>query len=134
MIGFVFQQFHLVPYLTVLDNIRAPTIATGQPQESRARELIKRYSLEHRTDHVPGELSSGERQRTALARALLNSPKLLLADEPTGNLDEANSKVVLDHLRTFADEGGTVLLVTHDAQAADCADRSIVFRDGRIES
>jgi putative ABC transport system ATP-binding protein len=133
-IGFVFQQFHLIPYLTVLDNVLAPSIATGlENATDRARELIKRFGIDHRERHVPGELSSGERQRAALARALLNSPKLLLADEPTGNLDAGNASLVLDHLREFASAGGAVLLVTHDSQAAERADHIIRLRDGQVE-
>lgn len=132
-IGFVFQQFHLVPYLSVLENVLAPSIATGADgQTDRARELVAKFGLEHRSGHVPGELSSGERQRTALARALFNQPKLLLADEPTGNLDAENSQIVLQHLREFVTDGGAVLLVTHDPAAAEQADRSILLRDGRI--
>ncbi|NQV23606.1 MAG: ABC transporter ATP-binding protein [Rhodopirellula sp.] len=134
-IGFVFQQFHLVPYLSVLDNVLAPSIATGSTgQESRAKELIERFGLTHRIQHVPGELSSGERQRAALARALLNQPKVLLADEPTGILDTENATEVLKHLREFASSGGAVLLVTHDAQAAAAADRVIHIRDGKLDT
>lgn len=133
-IGFVFQQFHLVPYLSVLDNVLAPGIATGSTgSEQRARELIDRFGLSHRLKHTPGELSSGERQRTALARALLNEPKVLLADEPTGNLDSENAAEVLKHLRAFAASGGAVLLVTHDPQAAAVADRVVHLCDGKID-
>ena len=120
-IGFVFQQFHLIPYLNVRDNILAPTLAlTGQNADAgsdfdaRADALIERFGLTHRTDHPPSELSIGERQRVALARALLNQPKLLLADEPTGNLDAENGERVIAHLRDFAREGGAVLIVSHD--------------------
>ena len=134
-IGFVFQQFHLVPYLSVLDNVLAPSIATGSKDaEQRARELLDRFGLSHRLEHTPGELSSGERQRTALARALLNEPKVLLADEPTGNLDTENATEVLKHLREFAASGGAVLLVTHDSQAAAAADRVIHLRDGKLDT
>lgn len=134
-IGFVFQQFHLVPYLSVLDNVLAPCIATGSTgSEQRARELIDQFGLAHRLEHTPGELSSGERQRAALARALLNEPKVLLADEPTGNLDAENATEVLKHLREFAASGGAVLLVTHDAQAAAAADRVIHLRDGKLDT
>lgn len=134
-IGFVFQQFHLVPYLSVLDNVLAPSIATGcKDAEQRARELLDQFGLSHRLEHTPGELSSGERQRTALARALLNEPKVLLADEPTGNLDTENATEVLKHLREFAASGGAVLLVTHDAQAAAAADRVIHLRDGKLDT
>jgi len=134
-IGFVFQQFHLVPYLSILDNALAPSIATGSKDaEQRARELLDQFGLSHRLEHTPGELSSGERQRTALARALLNEPKVLLADEPTGNLDTENATEVLKHLRKFAASGGAVLLVTHDAQAAATADRVIHLRDGKLDT
>ena len=134
-IGFVFQQFHLVPYLTVLENVLAPSSATGGrgiDGMDRARELVAQFGLEHRGGHVPGELSSGERQRTALARALFNRPNLLLADEPTGNLDYENSQIVLKYLREFVTDGGAVLLVTHDPVAAEKADRTIQLHDGRI--
>ena len=135
-IGFVFQQFHLVPYLSVLENVLAPSIARKNLSSgealSRARHLIAHFGLEHRIDHVPGELSSGERQRTALARALLNQPKLLLADEPTGNLDSENAELVLTHLTEFAADGGAVLLVTHAPQAATRAIRTIFLKDGRL--
>jgi ABC-type lipoprotein export system ATPase subunit len=122
-LGFVFQQFHLVPYLSVLDNVLAPGLAASVPHaRERAEELIARFGLKARRLHVPGELSTGERQRTALARALLNRPKLLLADEPTGNLDRENAEIVLGHLADFADRGGGVLLVSHDADAVKHAD------------
>ncbi|MBI5388219.1 MAG: ABC transporter ATP-binding protein [Verrucomicrobia bacterium] len=132
-IGFVFQQFHLVPYLSVLDNVLAPSLALLQPGvEQRARELLAQFGLEPRAHHVPAELSTGERQRTALARALLNRPKLLLADEPTGNLDRDNAQVVLGALADFAQGGGAVLLVTHDAVAAQCAQRIVRMKEGRL--
>jgi ABC-type lipoprotein export system ATPase subunit len=132
-VGFVFQQFHLVPYLTVLDNILAASMATRPTDaKQRAEELLAKFGLQSRAHHVPGELSTGERQRTALARALLNRPKLILADEPTGNLDRENAAVVLEHLREFADDGGAVLLVTHDEQALGYAKRVERIRDGRI--
>ena len=125
-----------MPYLSVLENVLAPSIAlkNHSPGESlnRARHLIAHFGLEHRISHVPGELSSGERQRTALARALLNEPKLLLADEPTGNLDAENAELVLTHLTEFAAGGGAVLLVTHDPQAAAKAIRTVSLRDGRF--
>lgn len=132
-IGFVFQQFHLVPYLSVLDNVLAPTVATGGSEAARARELVDRFGLSHRVNHVPGQLSTGERQRTALARALLNRPKLLLADEPTGNLDGESAEAVLGYLTDFAGEGGTVLLVTHDDRAAAVAQKSILINDGKLK-
>jgi putative ABC transport system ATP-binding protein len=123
-LGFVFQQFHLVPYLSVLDNVLAPALAAAVPDaRGRAEELIAHFGLQSRRLHVPGELSTGERQRTALARALLNRPKVLLAAEPTGNLDRENATLVLEHLVAFARAGGGVLLVSHDAHAVQHADR-----------
>ena len=132
-VGFVFQQFHLVPYLTVRDNVLAPSVARPSAEAAgRADELIERFGLAARVDHLPAELSTGERQRVALARALLNRPKVLLADEPTGNLDTASAETVLRHLAEFADAGGTVLLVTHDARAAEYARRTVEMVDGRL--
>jgi putative ABC transport system ATP-binding protein len=125
-VGFVFQQFHLIPYLDVLDNVLAPSMAHNSPDaRSHALELIEHFGMTDRIGHLPGELSTGERQRTALARALLNRPKLLLADEPTGNLDADSGAVVLNYIREFASNGGAVLMVTHDADAAGKADRVI---------
>lgn len=134
-VGFVFQRFHLVPYLDVLDNVLSASLAIANGDaDARARELIEHFGMSHRLGHVPGELSTGERQRVALARALLNRPELLLADEPTGNLDSESSKVVLSYFREFADLGGAVLLVTHDANAAACADRTGFMTDGRLQA
>lgn len=134
-IGFVFQQFHLVPYLDVLDNVLTSTLALGGDGRARRRalELVERFGLTDRLRHVPAALSTGERQRVALARALLNEPKLLLADEPTGNLDEENGGVVLRCLEEFARAGGTVLLVTHEARAASIADRIVRMNEGRLQ-
>ena len=132
-VGFVFQQFHLVPYLSVLDNVLAPTLASDVPDaEDRARELIERVGLVDRADHLPDALSTGERQRVALARALLNRPKLLLADEPTGNLDQQNAATVLGHLADFANKGGAVLLVTHDIFASALPHRTLRLEAGRV--
>jgi len=133
-IGFVFQQFHLVPYLSVLDNILVPSLAVARNDaRQRAEELAARFGLTDRLHHVPSQLSTGERQRTALARALLNEPKLLLADEPTGNLDDENGQVVLRSLAEFAKNGGAVLLVTHDPAAAAVATRTLRLRNGKLE-
>lgn len=131
LIGFVFQQFHLIPYLGLLDNIRLPdTVESEEEGESRARELARTFGLTHRLDHTPGELSVGERQRVALARALYANPTLILADEPTGNLDAESSSHVLDGLADFAEKGGVVLMVTHDASAADRATRQFKMNNG----
>ena len=132
-IGFVFQQFYLVPYLSVVDNARAGLLAAGRADsEDRARQLIERFGLADRADHLPGQLSTGERQRAALARAMVNRPKLILADEPTGNLDQANGQVVLNSLAAYAAAGGAVLLVTHDAGVSDRAHRTIHLESGRL--
>ncbi len=128
-IGFVFQQFHLIPYLTALDNVLAPALAVGGAGlRQRAEESITRLGLSDRRDHLPGELSSGERQRVALARALLHQPALILADEPTGNLDEESAMAVLGHLRAYAREGGAVLMATHRTDVS--ADVLVRLRSG----
>jgi len=134
-IGFVFQQFHLIPYLTVRENVLAPSLSIRQENaDRRAQELLDRFGLAERADHVPAQLSTGEKQRTALARALFHQPRILLADEPTGNLDDENAEIVLKHLRHFAAEGGSVLLVTHNARASEYATRIIKMKDGRLLS
>lgn len=133
-VGFVFQQFHLVPYLDALDNILAPSLAGGDAGEcrSRALALAERFGLTHRLNHVPAALSTGERQRVALARALLREPKLLLADEPTGNLDEQNGLQVLRYLADCAQGGRAVLLVTHDPRIGEHATRLLTMSQGLI--
>ncbi|MBI3985947.1 MAG: ABC transporter ATP-binding protein [Lentisphaerae bacterium] len=132
-VGFVFQQFHLLPYLNVEDNIRLSALAVSDAQaDPRALELMEQFGLSHRRDHLPEALSVGERQRTALARALLNRPALLLADEPTGNLDRKNAEAVLQAMKDFAAGGGAVLLVTHDAYAAEFAHRRLRMEHGRM--
>jgi ABC-type lipoprotein export system ATPase subunit len=132
-IGFVFQQFHLIPYLTVRQNIMTASLAVPLKEASeRAQQLISRFGLDDRADHVPARLSTGERQRTALARALLNEPKVILADEPTGNLDEDNAQTVFGYLSQYVSDGGCVLLVTHDARAASHATRSLRMSRGQL--
>ena len=133
LIGFVFQQYHLIPYLTVKENIIMPSlIAAVDDPDALAHELIRKFGLEARTDHVPSQLSTGERQRTALARALFNNPKVIMADEPTGNLDDDNADIVFNHLNSYVEEGGSVLLVTHSARAADHATRTLKMKDCSI--
>ena len=133
MIGFVFQQFHLIPYLTVRQNILAPSLALpAKGAGQRTQELVSRFGLDDRAGHVPAQLSTGQRQRTALARALLNKPKIILADEPTGNLDEDNADIVFGYLSQYVAEGGCVLLVTHDIRTAAHATRTLQMSKGRI--
>ncbi|MCC6823984.1 MAG: ABC transporter ATP-binding protein [Verrucomicrobia subdivision 3 bacterium] len=134
-LGFVFQQFHLVPYLDVLDNILAATLALNANGNARNRalELVEQFGLTNRLRHVPAELSTGERQRVALARALLNHPKLLLADEPTGNLDEENGQMVMRCLAQLARAGTAVLLVTHEPRAGEHASRVLNMNGGQIK-
>ncbi|MBN1294014.1 MAG: ABC transporter ATP-binding protein [Candidatus Latescibacteria bacterium] len=132
-IGFVFQQFHLISYLTVLDNILVPSLAIpGSDASERARELLHRFNMTDRMHHTPSELSTGERQRTALARALLNKPKLILADEPTGNLDRENADIVLLAFDEFTKSGGAVLMVTHDETISHYAHRTCKLISGKI--
>ena len=133
-IGFVFQQFHLIPYLDVRDNILAASLATARAAGGRVDELLEIFGLQQRAHHVPAALSTGEKQRTAMARALLNNPKLILADEPTGNLDQGNAEALLEQLSGFSGKGGAVLLVTHDARVEDHAGRTIEISDGNLVS
>lgn len=132
-VGFVFQMFHLLPYLTVFENVAAAA-RPGHHAEARGRagELLDRFHLGHRLHHRPAELSAGERQRVAIARALVNRPQLLLADEPTGNLDPHSAAAVLDLLTGFHAEGGTVLMVTHQAESAGYAQRTLSLADGAL--
>jgi putative ABC transport system ATP-binding protein len=122
-VGFVFQMFHLVPYLGVEENVRLA--ARNGTMTQRPRELLEQFGLGHRLTHTPGELSAGERQRVALARALVNEPRLILADEPTGNLDPKNDRQVFEHLSEFHRAGGTVIVVTHGSTADEFADRIV---------
>jgi ABC-type lipoprotein export system ATPase subunit len=131
--GFVFQRFHLVPYLNVVDNVLAATVAQEIPRaHERALELVERFGLTPRVRHHPSQLSTGERQRVALARALLVQPKLILADEPTGNLDPESGAQVLTALAEAAKSGVAVVLVTHDPEAARFASRTIRMRQGQV--
>ena len=131
-IGFVFQQFHLVPYLTALENVMLAQYFHSTTDESEARAALERVGLGDRMKHLPSRLSGGEQQRVAVARALINHPKLVLADEPTGNLDEANAETVIRLLRELHDQGHTILMVTHDPAIGQLADRRIDLAHGRI--
>jgi ABC-type lipoprotein export system ATPase subunit len=132
-LGFVFQFFHLIPTLSVLENVELPLLLDGTKRGSRGFELLERVGLAGRAHHLPGELSGGEMQRAAVARALAARPRLLLADEPTGNLDSGNGAEVLRLLREeVREEGTTLLMVTHDEEAAASSDRVHHLTDGRI--
>ena len=136
-IGFVFQSYHLVPTLTAEENVLLPMelAGNGHGGRERARKLLERVALDDRRDHYPVQLSGGEQQRVALARAFALQPPILLADEPTGNLDSATGKVVLDLLLELnREQGTTMVLVTHEDSVAACADRRIVLRDGLLVS
>jgi len=133
-IGFVFQFFHLIPSLTAYENVAVPMeIANLKDTRERAHALIDEVGLGGRSHHYPSQLSGGEQQRVALARALANDPPIVLADEPTGNLDSANGRHILDLLRNIhARRGATIVLVTHDAEVAAAAQARLVLRDGRV--
>lgn len=133
-IGFVFQQFHLVPYLSLLENILLPASFQNTATQTleTAKTLAESLGLSHRLEHFPSELSAGERQRTALARSLLVGPSLLLADEPTGNLDPASARIVIEKMQSFADAGGAVLLVTHDRNVAAAAKTQMAMDAGTL--
>jgi putative ABC transport system ATP-binding protein len=136
-IGFVFQSYHLIPTLTAEENVLLPMelAGNGQGGRGRARELLERVGLDGRRDHYPVQLSGGEQQRVALARAFALHPPILLADEPTGNLDSATGQVVLDLMLAMnREQGATLVLVTHEESVAGCADRRIVLRDGLVVS
>jgi putative ABC transport system ATP-binding protein len=133
--GFVFQFFNLLPTLTAAENVVLPALVAGErPSDyaGRVDELLDLVGLSGRAEHRPSELSGGEQQRVAIARALLRRPRVLLADEPTGNLDSTSGRIVLGLLRRLVDDGQTVVMVTHDAGAAALADRVIFVRDGEI--
>ena len=131
-IGFIFQQFHLVPYLTALENVMLAQYFHSTTDEKEAREALERVGLGDRIEHLPGKLSGGEQQRVAVARALINHPKLILADEPTGNLDEANEETVIQLFHELHREGHTILMVTHAPSIGRLADRRIAFAHGRL--
>lgn len=134
-VGFVFQSFQLLSNLTALENVLVPLTLTGVPRaRDHAGQLLAKVGLAERVHHYPGQLSGGEQQRVALARAFAARPALLLADEPTGNLDQATGRLILDTLEEFHREAGTTLvLVTHDPQVAALAGRRVFLRDGRVE-
>jgi len=136
-IGFVFQAFHLLPGVTALDNVILPLVysrKTSMDIKERAREVLAKVGLEHRLHHTPGQLSGGEQQRVTIARSLINNPPIILADEPTGNLDSKNGGETMKTFDRLVKEGKTIVLITHDSEVAEHADRIISIRDGEIAS
>src|SRR5437588_1739360 len=131
-IGFVFQQFHLIPYLTAVENVMLAQYFHSMTDEQEALDALERVGLKHRAHHVPSQLSGGEQQRVCIARALINDPKIILADEPTGNLDAQNEEIVLRLLRELHQQGRTIIMVTHDSMVASLADRRVELHHGRI--
>src|SRR5690349_16138407 len=131
-IGFVFQQFHLVPYLTALENVMLAQYFHSMTDEQEALEALQRVGLRDRARHLPAHLSGGEQQRVCIARALINDPKIILADEPTGNLDAQNEEIVLRLLRELHQQGRTIVMVTHDPVVARLADRRVELHHGKI--
>ena len=130
VIGLVFQKFYLVPHLTALENVMVAQYYHSVVDEDQAMKALDRVGLADRARHLPSQLSGGEQQRVCVARALINEPKLILADEPTGNLDEANERIVLDLFRQLHDQGTSLIVVTHDALVASCAQREIMLNHG----
>src|SRR5210317_827254 len=134
-IGFVFQQFYLIPGLSVYDNIALPLLFSKKPASpEKITRLAEMVGLEHRLDHIPSQLSGGEMQRTAIARGLVNDPEILLADEPTGNLDSENSEKIFDILRSLKGDGITIAMITHNPDLAARAERIIQIKDGSVHT
>lgn len=132
-IGLIFQQFHLVSYLTALENVMLAQYYHSMPDEKEALEALERVGLADRAKHFPSQLSGGEQQRVCVARALINYPEIILADEPTGNLDEANEEIVVELFRKLHEDGTTLIVVTHDPEVAEVAQRTLVLRNGKLD-
>lgn len=133
-LGYIFQSFFLLPELSAIENVMVPSLISGDEKRERAKELLSQVGLAERLDHLPAELSGGEQQRVAIARALSNEPKIIFADEPTGNLDSRNGEEVMGHLFELSDRiGATLVIVTHDLELAKSGDRTLIVSDGQIE-
>lgn len=132
-IGLVFQQFHLIPYLSALENVMLSQYYHSSIDETQAKNTLAKVGLAHRINHLPSELSGGEQQRVCIARALINEPDIIIADEPTGNLDEANEKIVLELFQTLQNEGKTLLLVTHNPELGKYANKIVYLKHGRLD-
>ena len=133
-IGLVFQQFHLINYLTAVENVMVAQYYHSIPDEKEALEALDRVGLADRAKHLPSQLSGGEQQRVCIARALINYPQIVLADEPTGNLDEANENMVLDIFKSLHKDGTTLVVVTHDPEVGEVAQRTVILEYGKIAS
>jgi putative ABC transport system ATP-binding protein len=133
-IGLIFQQYHLIPYLTALENVLVAQYFAGAEDEQDARRTLEDVGMGKRLDHIPAHLSGGEQQRVCIARALVNAPRLLLADEPTGNLDSENGRKVLALMKSLHEDGHTIVMVTHSPEVAVLGDRIIRLVDGRVAS
>jgi putative ABC transport system ATP-binding protein len=131
-IGLIFQQFHLVNYLNALENVMLAQYYHSVPDEKEAMEALSRVGLADRAKHLPSQLSGGEQQRVCVARALINQPEIILADEPTGNLDDRNEEIVVDLFRELHKDGTTLVVVTHDPEVGEVAQRQVVLRNGKI--
>ncbi|WP_141043413.1 ABC transporter ATP-binding protein [Campylobacter coli] len=132
-IGLIFQQFHLIPYLSALENVMLSQYYHSSVDEEDAKAVLEKVGLSHRLSHLPSQLSGGEQQRVCIARALINNPEILLADEPTGNLDEVNEKIVLETLQKLKNEGKTIVLITHNPELAKFADRTLILQHGVLK-
>ncbi|EAL0284140.1 ABC transporter ATP-binding protein [Campylobacter coli] len=132
-IGLIFQQFHLIPYLSALENVMLSQYYHSSVDEEDAKAVLEKVGLSHRLSHLPSQLSGGEQQRVCIVRALINNPEILLADEPTGNLDEANEKIVLETLQKLKNEGKTIVLITHNPELAKFADRTLILQHGILK-
>lgn len=132
MVGLIFQQFHLIPYLNATENVMLAQYFHSMADEEQATRALERVGLGHRLDHLPAHLSGGEQQRVCIARALINEPRVLLADEPTGNLDEKNEEAVMELFRELHGQGMTLVVVTHDLSVGEAGDRIVNLEHGRV--